>query len=94
MKILNWESIGSFPEQKASHEREPWKISQTLSSAPSVASVGGKNGYSSVSASRRVRTFQFKWSVFDWKTNKVNSTKLVFPPETYFEEDAHAIKKT
>ena len=30
--------------------------------------------------------FSLKWSVFDWKTNKVNSTKLVFPPETYFEE--------
>ena len=26
MKILG-ESIGSFPEQKASHEQEPWKIS-------------------------------------------------------------------
>ena len=50
MKILG-ESIGSFPEQKASHEQEPWKISTNSFQCSLRGFSGGKNGYSSVSAS-------------------------------------------
>ena len=69
------------------------RLPQTLSCAPAVASMGSKNSHCPMLTSRRVRTFpigmvgiRLEGRTVSVYMPKVDSTKMVFPPEEYLQE--------